>query len=121
MASGAYYALVVGLAAEAMWQRRSEMVGGWRRTVLTIALVSVALLWGFRAVGTVVWARDQAWSVRDEWTDRYDRLRPPDSPPGDPMTQALRQELRRRSVGRPLSDPRGDPAWMRELFERKNF
>lgn len=119
--AGAAYALLAGLAAAAMWQRRAGIASRPRRYALTAALVVLAAGWSLRLAGTVVWARDQAWAVRDEWTDRYERLRPPDSPPDDPRTEALRQELRRRSLSRPLPDPRQDPEWMRRWFERKNF
>ena len=89
-----------------------------------MACVAVLFGWGYRVVGTVVWARDQAWSVKDEWTVRYDRLRPPlmpGTPPDDERSNRMRAELRGRAVKRALDDPRDDPAWMRQFFERKGF
>jgi hypothetical protein len=77
----------------------------------------MAMGWMYRAAGTVLWARDTAWSVKDEWTDRYDRLV---APSGDPATSALREQFRERAVNRVLPDPADDPAWMREYFERKH-
>ena len=119
--SGTYYALLLGLAATALWRRRSQLSAGSGRMTLTVVLVTIAAGWGFRAANTIVLARDAAWAMKDEWTDRYERLRPsrvPGTPPDDWQTDALREELRRRAISRTLRDPREDPTWMREFFER---
>ncbi len=115
--AGVYYALLLGAAATAAWQRRSEIQSAGTRMVLTAALVLLATGWVHRVAGTVLWTRDMAWSVRDEWTDRYDRLVEPSD---DPARNALREELRQRAVRRELPDPANDPEWMREYFERKH-
>lgn len=122
--AGAYYAVLVGWAISAAWQRRWSTMNSIRRNVLTVVCLMVLVGWGYRLVGTVVWARDQAWSVRDEWTVRYERLQPPPmpgTPVDDDRSIALRDELRRRALDRPLADPHDDPAWMWTLFERKGF
>ncbi len=114
--AGVYYAVMLGAAATAAWQRRSELRSVGPRIVLTAALLILATGWVYRAAGTVVWTRDMAWAVRDEWTDRYDRL---GGLSDNPATNALRQQLRRRAIRRELPDPANDPEWMREYFERK--
>ncbi len=122
--AGTYYALLLGLAATALWRRRSELAAGKGRMALTVVLVTVAMGWGIRAANTIVLARDGAWAVKDEWTDRYERLDPatvPGTPPDDWRTDALREELRRRAVSRSLRDPREDRQWSWELFERGHF
>ena len=120
---GACYALLLGLATEALWTRRARLSRRAPRVGLAVLLVLLAAGWALRAAGTVVWARDTAWSVRDEWTDRYERLTA--SPSGETRrarrTIVLREELRRRALARPLRDPREDPEWMRVLFERQHF
>jgi hypothetical protein len=115
--AGVYYALLLGAAASAAWQRRSELRSSSQRMVATAALVILATGWVYRIGGTVLWTRDIAWSVQDEWTDRYDRLAAPSS---DPATTALRQQLRQRAVRRVLPNPDDDPGWMQEYFERKH-
>lgn len=113
--AGAYYALLLGLAVQALWKRRTVLRGMARRTGLVVLLVAIATGWAWRAGGTVVWTRDGAWSVKDEWTDRYERLS------GDHPWIPLQEELRQRALRRSLRDPRQDPEWMRELFERRHF
>ena len=111
--AGIYYALLLGLSVETLWKRRSELqsVIAWTGTALLLIVLAVG--WGHRAVGTVVLARDGAWSAKDEWTDRYDRLVSQGA-----KQSTLGQELRRRAVERRLTDPRNDQEWMREFFER---
>jgi hypothetical protein len=84
---------------------------------LTVALVILATGWVYRVAGTLLWTRDMGWAVRDEWTDRYDRLGGPSSAPA---TNALREELRQRAVSRELPNPDDDPEWMQAYFERKH-
>jgi hypothetical protein len=115
--AGACYALLLGVAVEEAWKQRAEFRRGARRTVVTVCLGLLAIGWAYRAAGTIVWTRDTAWAVRDEWTDRYERLVPPSE---DSRTNALRQLLRGRAVRRALPNPNNDPAWMSEFFERKH-
>ncbi len=115
--AGVYYALLLGAAATAAWQRRSELRSVGRRMALTVALVILATGWVYRVAGTLLWTRDMGWAVRDEWTDRYDRLGGPSSAPA---TNALREELRQRAVSRELPNPDDDPEWMQAYFERKH-
>ncbi len=115
--AGVYYALLLGTAAGAAWRRRAEIRDTGRRMMLTAALVVLAIGWTHRGAGTVLWARDIAWSVKNEWTDRYDTLV---APSNDPVTRALQEEFRRRATQRVLPNPADDPQWMRDYFERKH-
>jgi hypothetical protein len=121
--AGTCYALLLALAVTALWKRRKSLTETGQHVVAVITVV-LALGWGIRAVGLVVLARDMAWSIKDEWTDRFDRVSPAvfsGTPPDDQRTDALREELRRRAADRSLPDPREDPDWTRQLFERVNF
>ncbi len=122
--AGAVYAVFLAVAVADLVRSRARLQPGYRRVLATVLLVALGLGWGMRTVGTIVRARDQAWAVKDEWTDRYEHLEPSifaGTPPDDRRTDELLEELRRRGVARTLPDPRQDPDWTREWFQRTTF
>ncbi len=116
---GTMYALLLGMAIVSLWEHRLTHTQTRSRLMASVLIV-LTIGWGVRAAGTIVWARDEAWAARDEWAN-YDRLRPPESRYDDPTLEVLPETLRRQALERELVDPRGDPAWLRALFQRKEF
>jgi len=91
----------------------SAVTAGWKRVVVTTAVVAMALAWNVRVAEAYAQLRDVAWDYHSEWTERY-----ADLGGAQPQTELLKG-LRADALRSVPSDPRQDPAWTFALFERR--
>ena len=118
--SGAAYALLLGIAGTDLWNRRALIASGFRRGALAAAMVGLGLTWAWRTVGTIVIARDAAWSAGEDWSEHVQAERGRD-PDWDEMTDRVQADLERQARRYRVTDPRTDPPWTASWFERKHF
>ena len=112
LSAGVGYGLLLYVAIAALLER--VPAPGWRRALVSFAVVAVAAAWVIRSAETYVFLHDTAWDYHQDWAERFDDL----GGSAQPQTEVL-TTMRSVALSYRPDDPRLAPSWTYILFERR--